>query len=291
LREREVDAKGNISEAEVDRLLAEQAGTTDTTEYNIAQILLRIPEGAAPEVVERQRLRADELIKQLERGTEFSRLSAAFSDAPEALAGGGLGWRTADRLPQLFIDAVRNLRPNEVSKLIRSANGFHVLRLLDRRNAGLGGFAQPVPQTKASHILLRVTAEVPEAQVLERMKQIRQQIVSGATTFAAAAKANSIDGSAAAGGDLGLVLPGDTVPEFERAMDATALNGISEPFRSQFGIHIVQVLERKRAAPPEDRIRAQARQVIRERKSEQQYQEWVQLIRDRAYVELRNEES
>jgi peptidyl-prolyl cis-trans isomerase SurA len=289
LREREVDAKIQVSEAEVDRLLAEQAGSADTTEYNVVQILLRLPEGAANDVVERQRLRGEEIIRQLEKGAEFSRLSAAFSDAPEAIAGGGLGWRTAERLPQLFLDAVRPLKVNQVAPLIRSANGFHILRLLDKRNAGVAGASSPVQQTRASHILLRVTDSASESAARLRLLELKKMALSGAETFANLAKANSVDGSAAAGGDLGWILPGDTVPEFEKGMDATALNAISEPVRSQFGFHLIQVNERKMAPPPEDRVRLQAKQVIRERKSEQQYQDWVQLIRDRAYVEVRLE--
>ncbi len=290
LREREVDARVSISESEVDRLLAEQAGSADTTEYNVAQILLRLPENATPEVVERQRLRAEELIKQLERGTEFSRLSAAFSEAPEAMTGGGLGWRTAERLPQIFLDAIRPLRVNQVAPLVRSANGFHILRLLDKRSAGLAGTGTPILQNRAAHILIRVDSQTTEADVRKRLAEIKAKVVSGADTFANLAKANSVDGSASAGGDLGWVLPGDTVPEFEKAMNDTPVKGVSDPVRSQFGMHIIQINERKTAPPPEDRVRQQAKQVIRERKSEQQYGEWVQLIRDRAYVELRNDE-
>jgi peptidyl-prolyl cis-trans isomerase SurA len=290
LREREVDARITISESEVDRLLAEQAGTADTTEYNVAQILLRVPENSTPEQVERQRLRAEELIKQVERGTEFARLSAAFSEAPEALAGGGLGWRTADRLPQIFLDAVRPLRVNQVAPLVRSANGFHILRLIDKRSAGVVGAGGPIAQTRASHILIRIDAATTEAAVRARLAALKAKAVSGSDTFANLAKLNSVDGSAASGGDLGWVLPGDTVPEFEKVMLETPVNGISDPVRSQFGMHIIQVLERKTAAMPEDRVRQQAKQVIRERKSEQQYQEWIQLIRDRAYVELRTDE-
>ncbi len=291
LREREVESKVQVSEAEIDRLLAEQSNSADTTEYNIAQILLRVPENASPEVVERQRLRAQEIVRQLERGTDFARLAAAFSDAPEAMNGGNLGWRTAERLPQLFLDAVRQLRPNQVAPVLRSGNGFHVLRLLDVRSTGVAGNNVPVNQTRASHILLRATDEASEREARGRLTALLQRIRSGAESFEAAARANSLDGSASNGGDLGWILPGDTVPEFERAMNETGLNQISEPFRTQFGLHIVLVKERKTAPPPTERIRAQARQVIRERKAEQQYGDWVQLIRDRAYVEYRNQDS
>ena len=147
LREREVDAKITVSEAEVDRLISEQTGSPDASEYNVAQILLRLSENATPEQVERQRLRGEEIMKQLQKGAEFNRLSAAFSDAPDAVTGGSLGWRTPDRLPQLFLDAVSKIRVNEVTPVLRSANGFHVLKLLDKRNSGIAKIGGPVAQT------------------------------------------------------------------------------------------------------------------------------------------------
>ena len=287
LREREVDAKVTVSEAEVDRLISEQTGSPDTSEYNVAQILLRLSENATPEQVERQRLRGEEIMKQLQRGTEFNRLSAAFSDAPDAVTGGALGWRTPDRLPQLFLDAVAKLRVNEVSPVLRSANGFHVLKLLDKRSSGLAKLGGPVAQTKASHILIRVSDAIPEAEVRRRLLDIKTRIAAKQTTFADMAKQYSADGSAQQGGDLGWVLAGDTVPDFERMMDTTAIGTISEPVRTQFGIHLIQVTERRTQDAPEDRVRQQAKLALRERKGEQQYQEWVQQIRDRAYVEYR----
>ena len=287
LREREVDAKVTVSEAEVDRLISEQTGSPDTSEYNVAQILLRLSENATPEQVERQRLRGEEIMKQLQRGTEFNRLSAAFSDAPDAVTGGALGWRTPDRLPQLFLDAVAKLRVNEVSPVLRSANGFHVLKLLDKRSSGLAKLGGPVAQTKASHILIRVSDAIPEAEVRRRLLDIKTRIAAKQTTFADMAKQYSADGSAQQGGDLGWVLAGDTVPDFERIMDTTAIGTISEPVRTQFGIHLIQVTERRTQDAPEDRVRQQAKLALRERKGEQQYQEWVQQIRDRAYVEYR----
>jgi peptidyl-prolyl cis-trans isomerase SurA len=291
IRERELDSKITVSEAEVDRAIADQVGGSDATEYNVAQILLRLSETANPEQVERQRLRGEEIIKQLQKGADFARLSAAFSDAAEALTGGSLGWRTADRLPQLFADALAKLRPNETSALIRSPNGFHILRLNEKRSAGVAKIGGNVAQSKVQHILLRVTDAANEVEVKKRMEGLRQQVISRAQTFEQLAKDLSTDASASNGGDIGWVLPGDTVPEFEKVMEAIGLNEISQPFMSPFGMHILRVTERKTGPAPEDRVRLQAKNVIRERKLEQAFQEWVQQLRDRAYVELRSDES
>ncbi len=291
LRERELESKIIVSEAEVDRALADQIGGSDVSEYNLAQILLRLSETATPEQVEKQRLRGEEIVKQLQKGADFARLSAAFSDAPEALSGGSLGWRSTDRLPQLFVDTAAKLRPNEVSALIRSPNGFHILRLNEKRSAGMAKLGGNVAQSKVQHILLRVTEAIKEADVRKRMETFRQQIISRAKTFEEIAKEVSTDASASNGGDIGWVLPGDTVPEFEKVMDAVAVNEISQPFVSGFGMHILRVSERKTAPAPDDRIRAQAKNSIRERKLEQAFQEWVQQLRDRAYVEFRSEDS
>jgi peptidyl-prolyl cis-trans isomerase SurA len=291
LREREFESKVVVSEAEVDRALADQVGGSDYAEYNLAQILLRVAENATPEVVERQRLRGEEILKQLQKGIDFARLSAAFSDAPEALTGGSLGWRSAERLPQLFVDAAAKLRPNETSALLRSANGFHILRLNEKRSAGIAKLGGNVVQAKVQHILLRIGDASKEAEVKNRLEGLRQQIINRSKTFEQVAKEVSTDASASNGGDLGWVLPGDTVPEFEKVMDSVAINEVSQPFATQFGMHILRVTEKKTGPAPEDRVRSQAKNAIRERKLEQAFQEWVQQLRDRAYVEIRSDES
>lgn len=291
LREREVDARITISEADIDALLAEQQqGAGPSAEFNLSHILLRVPEGATPEQIARQRSRGEELVRQAQRGIDFARLSASFSDAPEAMSGGALGWRTADRLPELFVQAVARLKPGQVTALLRSANGFHIVKLLDRRDAGgvkLGG--APVTQTRARHILIRQTELVSDAEAQRRLREIRERIVRGDAKFADMARQYSADGSAGNGGELNWVYQGDTVPEFERAMDGLQLGQISEPVRSPFGWHLIEVLERRTDEASPDRIRQQARQVLRERRSEEAYQEWLRQLRDRAYVEYRLE--
>ncbi len=290
LREREIDSKVQISDADVDAFLAAQSGAdaADRSELHLAQILLRLPEGANAEQIERQRLRAQEIERQLQAGADFGRLAAAFSDAPEAMSGGSLGWRTPDRLPQLFVDAVRSLNPGGISPVLRSPAGFHVLKLVERRSEALPVAAgKPVVQTRARHILIRPNEVVSEEEAVRRLREIRQRIEAGTADFAELARQYSVDGSAGRGGDLGWVYPGDTVPEFERAMNALAPGQLSEPVRTPFGVHLIQVVERRTDESSPDRLRQQARQALRERRIEENYEDWLRQLRDRTYVEYK----
>jgi peptidyl-prolyl cis-trans isomerase SurA len=288
LREREVDSRIFVSESDVDAFMLEQEGADlSQKEYNIAQILLKLPSGATAEQVTAQRLRGEEILKQAARGVDFNRLAVSFSDGPEAATGGIMGWRSADRIPQVFLDELATMRPGEVSKLIRSANGFHVLRLLDRRGAQLAANGPPVQQTKVRHILLRVSDITPEAEVLRRLTEIRQRTQSGNTDFADMAKQYSVDPSSAKGGDLGWIYPGDTVPEFERVMNSLKINEVSEPTRTQFGFHLLQVLERRTDEASPERRRSIARQALREQRGEEAYVDWLRQLRDRTFVEFK----
>jgi peptidyl-prolyl cis-trans isomerase SurA len=290
LREREVDSKVQVSEADVDAFIAAQAlQPSVAAEYLVAQILLRIPEGATPEQIERQRLRGEEIRKQLGAGENFARLAAAFSDAPDALSGGLLGWRTADRLPELFAQAVQPMGKSEVSGLLRSPAGFHLLMLVDRRDGGAGKVLQgaPVTQTRARHILVRPNEMVSEAEAFRRLREIRQRVEAGTADFAEMARQYSSDGSAGRGGDLGWIYPGDTVPEFERAMQALTPGSISEPIRTTFGVHLIQVLERRTDEASPERVRQQAREALRARRIEERYQDWLRQLRDSTYVEYK----
>jgi peptidyl-prolyl cis-trans isomerase SurA len=292
LREREVDARIQISEGDIDSYIAAQGGATSgETEYHLAQILLPLPGNASREEIERQRLRGEELMKQLNRGIDFARLSSSFSSGSEALNGGSLGYRVAGRLPQLFVEEADKLNIGAISGLVRSGAGFHILKLLDKRNAGVKGLdVGMVKQTKARHILIRPTELVSEAEAIRRLADAQQRIVNNSAKFEDLARQFSADGSASRGGDLGWLYPGDTVPDFERAMDALQINQVSEPFRSPFGFHIVQVLERKEDAPSADRQRAAARKALRDRRLEEAYDNWVRQVRDSAYVEYRFDE-
>ena len=292
LREREVDARIQIAEGDIDAYLAAQGGVSvGETEYHLAQILLPLPANAPREEIERQRLRGEELINQLNRGVDFGRLASSFSTGSEALSGGSLGYRVAGRLPQLFVEEADKLNLGALSGLVRSGAGFHILKLLDKRNAGSKALdVSLVKQTRARHILIRTTELVPESEAIRRLADAKARVDGGSGKFEDLARQYSGDGSAARGGDLGWLYPGDTVPDFERAMDALQINQVSEPFRSPFGFHIVQVLERKEDAPSTDRQRGMARQALRERRLEEAYDTWVRQVRDSAYVEYRFDE-
>ena len=291
LREREVDSKVQISEADVDAFLAEQGQASgNTVEYNLAQILLRIPEGATPEQIERQRLRAEEIRRQLASGADFARLSASFSDAPEAMSGGSLGWRSAERLPQLFLDAVSPLSPGQLSAVLRSPAGFHILKLVERRGAGASQFSgRPIVQTRASHILIRLSDVLGEAEAVRRLREIRDRVLAGSADFGDMAKQYSMDGTAGRGGDLGWVYPGDTVPEFERAMNELQPGQVSQPVRTPFGFHLIRVAERRTDEASPDRVRQAARQALRERRLDEAYENWLRQVRDQAFVEYKLE--
>lgn len=287
LREREVDDRVQVSDSEIDIFLeANRAAADSAVEYNAAHVLVRIPEQASPERIEQARARAEQARLEAAGGGDFGRIAATLSDAGDALQGGALGWRAPSRLPELFADALKAMKPGEVSAVLRSPAGFHVLKLLERRGTGS---AAAVTQTHVRHILVKTSELVSEGEARRRLELLRQRILAGAD-FAELARLNSEDGSAARGGDLGWVLPGDTVPEFERAMLALKPGEVSEPVRTPFGFHLLQVMERRTADVGAERQRMQARQALRERKAEEAYQEWLRQLRDRTYVELKLEE-
>jgi peptidyl-prolyl cis-trans isomerase SurA len=290
LREREVDDKIQVSDSEIDLYLAEatEAGTSGA-EYNLAHILVRLPEQAGPERIDQARARAEKVVAEARAGADFAKLAASYSDAGDALQGGAMGWRPHDRLPEVFASAAKDLRPGDVSGVLRSPAGFHVLKLLERRGVS-AVVGPPVTQTHARHILVRTSEIVSEADARRRLTDLRERIVTGGADFADLARLHSEDGSAARGGDLDWVYPGDVVPEFERAMNALKPGEISQPVKTPFGWHLVQVLERRTADMSAERRRLAARQALRERKVDEAYQEWLRQLRDRTYVEIRLEE-
>jgi len=289
LREREVDSRIQISDSELENFIASQAGVAaDSQEINLAQILLRVPENAPNDRIVATRNRAEELAAQLKSGADFARVAASFSNAPEALQGGELGWRNADRLPTLFLDATKGLKVDEISPVIRSPNGFHILKVLGRRSAVDSKLATgPVQQTRARHILLRVSDLTPEPEVRRRLDEMKVRVDAGQIEFGTLARLHSLDPSGSRGGDLGWLYPGDTVPEFERAMTALKINEVSAPVQSPFGWHLIQVLERRSEQASADRARLQARQALRDRKADEAYQDWMRQLRDKTYVEYR----
>ena len=286
LREREVDSKIFISDGEIDNYLNSASVPGAGEEYQLAHILLRAPESASPEQIQKLRAKADQVLERLHKGDDFGQLAAAYSDAPDGMRGGNLGWRSLDRLPPMFAEASLKLQVGEVSPVLRSSNGFHLIKLLAKRG---GGVTQAVEQTHARHILIKVNEVVSESEARHKLEGLRARITHG-ESFAELAKVFSQDGSAAKGGDLGWIYPGDTVPEFERVMNQLAPGQISEPVQSPFGFHLIEVLERRIQDVSSDRQRAAARQTLRERKRDEAYQDWLRQARDRAYVEIRLEE-
>ncbi|MET1082306.1 MAG: peptidylprolyl isomerase, partial [Burkholderiales bacterium] len=287
LKEREIDAKLVVSDSEIDGFLTtSEAQQGKGEEYNVAHILLLVPEQASPEQIQKQRARAEDALNQLRAGADFALIAASFSDAPDALQGGQLGWRTPARLPGIFVEALAPMNPGDLSPVLRSPNGFHIVKLLDRR--GTGGPVM-IQQTRARHILIKTSELVSQREARERLVKVKERIDNGAN-FAELARLHSEDGSASRGGDLGWLSPGDTVPEFEQAMNALQIGQVSEPVQSPFGWHLIQVEERRTEDMSKERQRLVAKQAIRQRKAEESYQEWVRQLRDRAYVEYRLEE-
>lgn len=283
LREREVDSRLSVSEGEIDNYLAEQKAGAVGEEYLLAHILLRAPESATPEQLQKLRQRGEQALKRAQAGENFAELAASFSDAPDALQGGELGWRILDRLPGLYAEAAGHLQSGSVSTLLRSSAGFHILKLIGKRG---GSAPTSVQQTRARHILIRPNEIVSEAEARRKLELVREKITHG-IDFAEQARLYSQDGSAASGGDLGWLNPGDTVPEFERAMDVLKLNEVSPVIQSPFGLHLIQVLERRERDVSGERQRAAARQILRERKLDEAFQDWLRQLRDRTYVENR----
>jgi peptidyl-prolyl cis-trans isomerase SurA len=287
LRDREVTSKLTVSEGEIDNLILEQSEKKDVgAEYNVAHILIRVPEQATPPQVEARRARAEEVVKRLKEGADFAQLAATYSDSPDALQGGVIGWRAQQRLPELFVEALAGLKPGGVSGVFRSPAGFHVVKLLDMRGAGAPLL---VEQAHVRHILVRTNDLVSEDEAKRKLLGLRERIVNG-VDFAELARLNSDDGSASRGGDLGWVYPGDTVAEFERAFAELKPMEVSQPVKTPFGWHLIQVLERRTADVSYDRRRVEARKALLDRKGDEAYQEWLRQLRDRAYVELRLEE-
>ncbi len=289
LREREVDSKIQVAESDIDNFLQEvQATAGGPVQYNLSHILVRVPENASPEQIEARHRRAADALAKARGGADFGEVAVGYSDAPDALQGGNMGWRAQDRLPEIFSETLAKLKPGEVSDIVRSPAGFHLLKLNDRRGAGGDPFA--VEQMHVRHILARVGELVSEAEARRKITLLRARIVQG-ENFADLARLNSDDtASAQRGGDLGWIVPGDLVPEFEQAAAALKPGQLSEPVRTSFGIHLIQLLERRVADLSVDRRRLEARKVLRERRSDESYEEWLRQLRDRAFVEYRLEE-
>jgi peptidyl-prolyl cis-trans isomerase SurA len=287
LREREVENGIVVTDAEVETEIARATRESSSdAEYNLAHVLVMVPAQASADQIEARRRRAVMALSELRRGANFAQIAATYSDAPDALQGGSLGWRPSARLPSLFLESLEKLKPGDVSDILRSPNGFHIVKLLEKRGKAVAGGVQ---QTHVRHILLRAREGLSNSEARERLERLRERIAGGAD-FAELAKIHSEDASAAKGGDLGWVAAGDTVPEFERVMNALKDREVSQPVQTPFGWHLVQVLERRSDELSEDRKKVVARQAIRARKADEAYQDWLRQSRDRAFVENRYDE-
>jgi peptidyl-prolyl cis-trans isomerase SurA len=285
VREREMQSRIRITDAEVDALIERQrAAAGAAPEYNIAQILIKVPEGASDAVISERRARAEAALARVKAGTPFAVVAREVSEDDNKANGGVIGMRPADRLPDVFVEQIRGLRPGELAPaVLRTGAGFHVLQLTERREGG----ELSVTQTRARHILLRPSDQLPQPAAVNRLQAFKRQLVAGAKTFDQLARENSQDASAPQGGDLGWTSPGAFVPEFEEAMNALGIGGISDPVVSRFGVHLIQVVERRRVAVDPKQLREQARNRLREEKFDEAYAEWLRELRAQAYVEFR----
>jgi peptidyl-prolyl cis-trans isomerase SurA len=285
VRDREVDSRVIVTDGEIDAYLAtaKLQGNLQA-EYQLVHILVLVPEQATPEQVDARRKRAEEALKQIKAGTAFSQVAAVFSDTNDAAQGGALGWRKADRLPTIYAEAAEKLGAGGTSEVLRSANGFHIVRVLDKKTSQTEKTV--VEQNKVRHILVRVNELVGENEAKTKIDRLKDRIVSGAK-FEDIAKLNSEDSSAPRGGELGWVSPGDTVTEFETAMKAAAPKSVIGPVRTQFGFHLIEVMERRNQDVTTERTRTAARAALRERKSDEAYQAWLREVRDRATIEIK----
>jgi peptidyl-prolyl cis-trans isomerase SurA len=285
VREREVVSRIKVSDAEIDELIEKRriaAGTS--AQINVAQILVTVPDGAGDSVVAERRSRIDAALKRVRGGEDFATVAREISEDSNRAQGGEMGLRPVDRLPDLFARAVQPLKPGDITpEPIRSGAGFHVLKLIDRKESQ----AFTVDQSRVRHILLRPSPELSAEAAARRLLQFKRDILSRARTFEQLARDNSEDASAAQGGDLGWTAPGSFVPEFEEAMAALPVGGISDPVTTRFGLHLIQVIDRRQTTLDSRQLREQARNILREQKFEAAFTEWLRDLRGRAYVEYR----
>lgn len=290
LRDREVDSQVQVSDSEINSFLAAQKGASATpteTEYRISEILVKVPDGATPAQVDAASKKAGEALDKIKAGADFGQVAQQYSEASDATSGGDMGFRIPERIPDLYLNQVTKLKDGTVvPTVLRSNNGFHVIKLVETRKQG-GSDGMTVPQIHARHILIRVGDGVSEAQARQKLLDVKAQIEAGKGDFADFAKKLSVDGSAAQGGDLGWISPGETVPAFERAMSELKDGQISDPVRSEYGYHLIQVLGHRESQVNGDQERNLAMQELRSRKAEQQYRDWLQQLRDSAYVDYR----
>lgn len=288
LLEREISNRITVTDGEINNFLENRENQADMdVSYNLAHILIGIPESASPEAIQAAKKRAEDIYQQLKQGADFGQTAVSYSQGSDALKGGNLGWKKAGELPELFLGALKTMSPGDISEVLRGPNGFHILKLVDKRGDTQ---AAAVTQTHVRHILLRPSEILSVTEARQQLLNLRERIQHG-EDFAALARAHSEDpGSAANGGDLGWVNPGQMVPEFEKAMNALQPNQLSEPVRTPFGLHLIQVLGRRTHDVTKERMLDAARQQIHARKADERYEQWSRQLRDEAFVEYINDD-
>ena len=283
LLEREINNRVNVTDNEVSHFLENPQSRADMdVTYHLSHILIGIPESASPEAIQAAKKRAEDILRQLKAGADFEQIAVSYSQGADALKGGSLGWKKPGELPELFLGALKSMSPGDISETLRSPNGFHILKLNDKRGAAQ---AEAVTQTHVRHILLRMSEIQSLEDARQKLVNLRERVENG-DDFAALARAHSEDtASAASGGDLSWVNPGMMVPEFEKAMNALKPNQLSQPVRTSFGLHLIQVLGRRSHDITQERLEAAARQQIHARKADERYEQWARQLRDEAFVE------
>ena len=288
LRERDVEARVRVGETEIDDFIRANNDLSDPAKMvlNLAQILIPLPDSPSAAQVAQAKTRAQAAYERARvSGANFAQLASELSTGAEKERGGELGVREAERYPELFVTAVQALGVGSVAPPLQSGAGFHVLKVIEKRSAGMPSMA--VTQTRARHILLRTGPQVSESAAVTRLSEMRRRVSTGATEFAVLARENSQDGSAQQGGDLGWVNPGNFVPEFEDVMNSLAPGELSQPVTSRFGVHLIQVVERRQTSLGDKEQRELVRGTVRSKKMEEQYANWAQEVRGKAFVEYR----
>jgi peptidyl-prolyl cis-trans isomerase SurA len=285
LRQRDVYSRIYLSPREVEQCVAKRKGSpAEELDYDVAHILVSVPSSATPQQMEERAARAQAVFERAKRGEDFADLAVAYSDAGTALDGGKLGWRKAGQLPSIVAEAIPAMQPGEVTEPIRTPSGFHVFKLIETRGAQQSAL---VSQVHARHILMTTNAVEDDETVRQKLAKIRERILKG-EDFAAIASVSSADpGSAATGGDLGWAGPGTFAPAFEQQLDSLEINAISEPFKTQFGWHIVQLLGRRTYDATEDVTRNKCVMQLREARADEETEIWLRRLRDEAFVEYR----
>lgn len=284
LQAQEVVKNITVTDQEIDRFLErESSRLIERTDVRLSHILVSVPEGAPPETVKKAEAKARSLVGQLRKGADFSQLAVRYSDGRRALEGGDLGWFPMPQVPSLAQEPAHKLAKGEISEPLRSPSGYHIIKVADVKGSG----PAMITQTNARHILIRTNEVVSDDDAKIRLEQLKIRIIGG-DDFGTLARSHSDDtGSALKGGDLGWVNPGDTVPEFEKTMDTLGPNEVSKPFKSSFGWHVVQVIERRTQDTTDEIMRLKAREALRERKGDEAIEQWLRQVRDEAYVEIR----